>query len=102
MARRTYRMLNPAHPGGFMKSEVIEPLGLSVTAAAVVLGVTRPALSAVLNERSSLSPEMALRMEKAFGVPMDILLRMQTSFDIAAQRRREGEVKVERYEPKAA
>jgi addiction module HigA family antidote len=102
MARETYRLANPAHPGGFMKSEIIEPLGLSVTAAAVVLGVTRPTLSAVLNERSSLSPEMAMRMEKAFGGPMDILLRMQTSFDIAAQRRRDAEIKVKRYEPKAA
>ena len=62
------RMKNPAHPGGFVKSEVIEANELSVTDAARVLGVTRPALSALLNERSALSPEMALRIEKAFGV----------------------------------
>jgi addiction module HigA family antidote len=88
------RMKNPAHPGGFVKSEIIEALGLSITAAAQVLGVTRAALSAVLNERASLSSEMALRIEKAFGVSMDTLMRMQNSFDIALARKREGEIKV--------
>jgi addiction module HigA family antidote len=88
------RMKNPAHPGGFVKSEIIEALGLSVTAAAQVLGVTRPALSALLNERARLSPEMALRIEKAFGVSMDTLMRMQNSYDIAQARRREGEIQV--------
>jgi addiction module HigA family antidote len=77
------RMKNPAHPGGFVRSEVIEPLGLSVTDAAHVLGVTRPALSALLNERAHLSADMALRIEKAFGVSMDTLMRMQNSYDIA-------------------
>ena len=77
------RMKNPAHPGGFVKSEVIEALELSVTDAARALGVTRAALSAVLNERARLSPEMALRMEKAFGVSMDTLMRMQNSYNIA-------------------
>ena len=57
------RMKNPAHPGGFVKSEIVEALELSVTDAAKVLGVTRPALSALLNERTALSPEMALRIE---------------------------------------
>jgi addiction module HigA family antidote len=84
-----------------MKTEVIEPLGLTVTEAAKVLGVTRPALSALLNERVSLSPEMALRIEKAFGVKMDLLLRMQTGWDIAMQRRREGEIDVAPYRPAA-
>lgn len=65
------RMKGPAHPGGFVKSEVIEPLELSVTEAARVLGVARLALSAFLNERAHLSPEMALRIEKAFGVSME-------------------------------
>ncbi len=77
------RMKKPAHPGGFVKSEIIEALGVTVKEAAQVLGVTRPALSAMLNERAHLSPEMALRIEKAFGVPMDTLMRMQNSFDIA-------------------
>lgn len=91
------RMKNPAHPGGFVKSEIIEPLGLSVTHAAQVLGVTRAALSAVLNERANLSPEMALRIEKAFGVPMDTLMRMQNSYDIAQTRNRADEINVKRY-----
>jgi addiction module HigA family antidote len=94
-------MFRPSHPGQFIRMEVIEPLGLSVTAAAEVLGVTRPALSALLNGRSSLSPDMAIRIERAFGPKMDTLLRMQTSFDIAAARRREGEIKVSRYVPKS-
>src|SRR4051794_11236765 len=87
-------MKNPAHPGGFVKSEIVEALELSVTDAARVLGVTRPALSALLNERSALSPEMALRIEKAFGVSMDTLMRMQNSFDIAEARKRGGEIEV--------
>jgi addiction module HigA family antidote len=91
------RMKNPAHPGGFVKSEIVEALDLSVTAAAKVLGVTRPALSALLNERASLSPEMALRIEKAFGVSMDTLMRMQNSYDIAQARRRAGKIKVTRF-----
>ena len=93
-AMQGIRMKNPAHPGGFVKSEIIEPLGLSVTSAAQVLGVTRAALSAVLNERAHLSPEMALRVEKAFGVSMDTLMRMQNSYDIAQARKREGEINV--------
>jgi addiction module HigA family antidote len=96
------RLSNPAHPGGFVKAEIIEPLGLSVTDAARALGVTRPALSSLLNERASLSPDMALRIEKAFGVSMDTLMRMQNSFDIAQARKREGDIKVARYEPRAA
>jgi antitoxin HigA-1 len=88
------RMKNPAHPGGFVKSEIIEPHGLSVTAAAQVLGVTRATLSTLLNEHSQLSSEMALRIEKAFGVSMDTLMRMQNSYDIAQARKREGEIKV--------
>ena len=89
-----FRIKNPAHPGGFIKYEVIEPLNLSVTAAAKALGVTRAALSALLNERAHLSSEMALRIEKAFGVSMDTLMRMQNSYDIAQARKREGDVKV--------
>jgi addiction module HigA family antidote len=80
--------------------EVIEPLGLSVTKAAKILGVTRPALSALLNGRAALSPDMALRVEKAFGVRMDTLLRMQTAFEIAEAREREANIKVKRYVPK--
>lgn len=88
------RMKNPAHPGGFIRSEIIEPHGLSVTAAAEALGVTRATLSTLLNERAHLSSEMALRLEKAFGVSMDTLMRMQNSYDIAQARKREGEINV--------
>jgi addiction module HigA family antidote len=96
-AIRGIRMKNPAHPGGFVKSEIIEALDLSVTDAAKALGVTRPALSALLNERAALSPEMALRIEKAFGVSMDKLMRMQNSYDIAQARGRAGRIKVSRF-----
>ena len=88
------RMKNPAHPGGFVKSEIIEPLELSVTAAAQALGVTRATLSTLLNEHSQLSSEMALRIEKAFGVSMDTLMRMQNSYDIAQARKRASEIDV--------
>ena len=77
-----------------MKTEIIEPLGLSVTDAAQALGVTRPALSKLLNERAHLSPAMALRIEKAFGVSMDTLMQMQNSLDIAEVRKREGDISV--------
>jgi len=91
------RMARPAHPGQFIRMEVIEPLGLSVTDAAKILGVTRPALSALLNGRAALSPDMAIRIEKAFGPKMDTLLRMQTAYEIAEARDREGDIKVKRY-----
>ncbi|GLS34761.1 transcriptional regulator [Mesorhizobium tianshanense] len=97
--KMNFRLKNPPHPGSFVRSEIIEPAELSVTAAADVLGVTRPALSAFLNERSALSPDMALRIEKAFGLSMDTLMRMQGSYDIAQARKREGEIKVARYKP---
>lgn len=96
------RLKTPAHPGGFIRHEIVEALGLSVTAAAEALGVTRAALSALLNERSHLSPEMALRIEKAFGVSMDTLMRMQNSYDIAQTRKRERSIKVAPYRAAAA
>jgi antitoxin HigA-1 len=96
------RVMSPAHPGRFVRGEIIAPLGLSVTEAAAVLGVTRPALSALLNARAALSPEMALRIEKAFGVKMDTLLRMQTSWEIAQARKRAARIHVKPYIPKRA
>jgi len=92
-----HRLTFPAHPGGFVKHEIIAPLGLSISAAAKVLGVTRPALSALLNGRSSLSPEMAVRLDKAFGVSMATLMRMQNSYDISQAQARADEIKIERY-----
>ena len=90
--------MEPVHPGGFVRRSVL-PAGLSVTAAANVLGVGRPALSNFLNEKASLSPEMALRIEKAFGVKMDTLLRMQARYDAYHMRQREREITVSRYAP---
>src|ERR1700755_1705149 len=90
-------MKNPPHPGDFIRTEIIEPVGLSVTAAAAALQVSRPALSSVLNARADLSGEMALRIEKAFGVKMDTLMRMQSAYDIAQTRKREKEIRVRRF-----
>ena len=87
------RLKSPAHPGGFVKTEIIEALELTVTDAAFVLDVTRSALSNFLNEKSHLSPEMALRLEKVFGVSMDTLMRMQTSYDIAQARKRASKLR---------
>src|SRR6478735_3273239 len=85
---------NPPHPGDFIRTEIIEPAGLSVTAAAAALNVSRPALSSLLNSKADLSGDMALRIEKAFGVKMDTLMRMQASFDIAQTRQREKQIHV--------
>src|SRR5580700_9996280 len=89
-------MFNPPHPGELIRTEIIEPLGLSVTAAAKVLRVSRPALSSLLNGKADLSGEMALRIEKAFGPKMDTLMRMQSAYDIAQMRKREKEIRVPR------
>ncbi|MGY4333593.1 addiction module HigA family antidote [Bradyrhizobium sp. LB7.2] len=94
------RLAAPPHPGGFFRSEIIEGYGLSVTESARALGVTRAALSAFVNEHSALSPEMALRIEKAFGMSMDALMRMQNSYDIAQARSRENEIKVAPFKGK--
>jgi len=101
-ASQGIRMKNPAHPGGFVKSEIVEPLGLSVTDAARVLGVSRPALSALLHEHVRLSSEMAIRIEKAFGVSMATLLRMQNSYDIAQAREQATDIDVAPYSKKFA
>lgn len=89
-------MKNPPHPGDFVRTEIIEPAGFSVTAAAAVLQVSRPALSSLLNSKADLSGNMALRIEKAFGVKMDTLMRMQASYDIAQTRKREKQIHVKR------
>ncbi|HEY7392634.1 MAG TPA: HigA family addiction module antitoxin [Bryobacteraceae bacterium] len=84
---------NPPHPGDFIRTEIIEPAGLTVSDAAKALQVSRPALSSLLNGKADLSGEMALRIEKAFGVKMDTLMRMQSAYDIAETRRREKEIR---------
>ncbi|ARS27583.1 HigA family addiction module antitoxin [Sphingomonas sp. KC8] len=94
------RLIEPSHPGGFVKQEILAPHGLSVTEAADVLGVTRPALSALLNERAHLSPDMALRLEMAFGVSMETLMRMQNDYDISLARKRASRIRVRPYQGK--
>lgn len=84
------------HPGQWLKVEFIEPYGLSVTVAAEKLGVTRQAMSNLLNGKAGLSAEMAIRFEKAFGMRADTLLRMQAAHDLAQARAREKDIKVER------
>ncbi|WP_054446747.1 HigA family addiction module antitoxin [Achromobacter xylosoxidans] len=98
---RMARSKIPVHPGGFVKSKIVEAHGLSVTSAAHALGVTRPALSALLNERSHLSAEMAVRIEKVFGVSIEILMRMQNTYDIAQARKRAGNINLLPFEKKA-
>jgi antitoxin HigA-1 len=100
-AKLGIRLKNPPHVGGFVRHEIIAANALSITDAAKVLGVTRPALSALLNEHVDLSPEMALRIEKAFGVSMDTLMRMQNSYVIARVRRTETQIKVKAFVPRA-
>ncbi len=96
------RMRIPVHPGQFLRTEIIEAHGLSVTHAAKILRVSRPALSSLLNVKADLSGDMALRFEKAFGVDMETLMRMQNSYDIARTRGREKKIRVERYTPPPA
>jgi addiction module HigA family antidote len=91
-------MKNPPHPGDFIKTEIIEPYGLSVTAAALALGVSRPTLSSLLNGKAGLSGNMALRIEKAFGVKMDTLMRMQSAYEIAQTRKLEKLIRVQRVQ----
>ena len=91
--------MTPSHAGDFIRTEIIEELGLSVTRAAQILGVRRATLSDLLNANAGLSPEMALRIEKAFGIGMDMLLRMQAWYDASQMRARAGEIRVQRYEP---
>ena len=95
-------MRNPSHPGAFVRTEILGPLDLTVTSAANVLGVSRPTLSSLLNGQADLSGDMALRLEKAFGVRMDTLMRMQASYDIARTRQREKSITVRRYRRPAA
>ena len=89
-------MKNPPHPGHSVRYECLEPLGLSVTAGAKVLGVTRQALSNVVNGKSGIGPEMAIRLTKAFGSTAETWLRMQLAFDLAAARKNERNIKVRR------
>lgn len=94
--------MRPSHPGEFIREEILEELDLSVSKAADVLGVRRATLSDLINEKAALSPEMALRIEKAFGLDMDALLRMQAWHDGHVVRQRAGEINVKPYQPEHA
>ena len=91
--------MTPSHPGDFVRTEVVEELGLTVTKTAEILGVRRATVSDLLNGRSSLSAEMALRIEKAFGISMDMLLRMQAWWDASQVRAQTADIWVQRYHP---
>ncbi len=91
--------MTPSHPGDYIRTEIVEELDLNVTQAADILGVRRATLSDLLNGNAALSPEMALRIEKAFDVSMDMLLRMQAWYDASQMRARAHEVSVQRYQP---
>ncbi|MHB8257133.1 MAG: HigA family addiction module antitoxin [Acidiferrobacterales bacterium] len=95
-------MKNPPHPGLSVRSDCLEPLGLSVTKGAEVLGVTRQALNNLVNGKAGISPEMAIRLDKAFGGTAEGWLSLQTAFDLAQARKKERSITVKRYSRDAA
>lgn len=95
-------MKNPPHPGKVVRTTCLEPHGLSVTEAAKALGVTRQALSNLVNGRASMSTDMAIRLAKAFGSTTETWIRLQAAYDIARAHQREDEIHVEPYEPQSA
>jgi len=92
-------MKKPPHPGGLIKTEIVEALGLNVSKAAEVLKVRRATLSDLLHGKAALTPEMALRIEKAFGPDMNHLLRMQLAYDVAKMREHARDISIKRYVP---
>ena len=92
-------MQNPPHPGRSIRENCLNPLGLSVTDAAEVLGVARHTLSRVLNGHSAISPDMAIRLEKAGWSSADFWLNRQTAYDLAQARKGEDRIQVKRYQP---
>ncbi|GBE11368.1 putative HTH-type transcriptional regulator YbaQ [bacterium BMS3Bbin12] len=95
-------MQNPPHPGLSVRHDCLEPLGLSVTKAAQVLGVSRQALNNLVNGRAGISPEMAIRLDKAFGGTAEGWLALQTAYDLAQARKKERRITVKRYAPDTA
>lgn len=88
------RMKNPPHPGQHVLKDCLEPLGLSITRGAEVLGVTRLTLSNLVNGKNGVSPEMAIRLSKAFGGRPEVWLGMQTDYDLAQAMKKAGRIKV--------
>ncbi len=99
MRKETMTMKNPPHPGVSIRENCLQPLGLSVTEAAEVLGVARHTLSRVLNGHAAISPDMSIRLEKAGWSNADFWLRRQVSYDLAQARKDEDRIQVERYQP---
>jgi len=90
-------MKNPPHPGRVVREECLYPLGLTVTSGAKILGVSRQALNNLVNQRAGISPEMAIRLAKAFGGSAQTWLRMQSNYDLAQALRSESKIRVRRY-----
>ena len=90
------KMKNPPHPGRIVRQDCLEPLGLTVTAGAKVLGVTRQALNNLVNLKAAISPEMAIRLSKAFGPSPEVWLGMQMAYDLAQLEKEAGKIKVRR------
>ena len=98
MARKGIKIgMTPSHPGSFIKTEILDELGLSVTKAADILGVRRATFSDLVHEKAALSPEMALRLEKAFHLKMEMLLQMQAWYDSTEMRKQAGKIKISPY-----
>lgn len=95
-------MKNPPHPGLSVRLNCLEPFGLSVTEGAKALGVSRTTLSRLINGQAGVSPDMAIRLAKAFGATPDIWIRMQAAYDLAQARQHESEIKVKLYRPRTA
>ncbi len=95
-------MKNPPHPGRSVRLNCLEPFGLSVTEGAKAPGVSRTTLSRLINGQAGVSPDMAIRLSKAFGATPDIWSRMEAVYDLAQARRHEGEIKVKLYRPQPA
>lgn len=95
-------MKNPPHPGRSIKNACLDPIGLTVTEAASLLGVARHTLSRVLNSQSGISPEMAIRLEKAGWSSADHWMRLQAAYDLAQARQHQHNIHVKRYEPQPA
>ena len=90
---------NPVHPGRIVKQDCLEPLGLTVTRAAEVLGVSRQALNNLIHQKAGISPEMAIRLSEAFGSTAETWLQMQMHFDLAHARKKKRNIHVERIQP---
>ncbi len=100
MARKGIKIgMKPSHPGAFIKAEILDELGLSVTKAAEILGVRRATFSDLVHEKATVSAEMALRLEKAFHLNMEMLLQMQAWYDSSQMRKQAGTIKIEPFVP---